>query len=124
MRTADLIPLTFQDTIFKTLASANDVDDEYSVVNQFECGLRELGYRVVCCTSGQEALMTFSADPDGFDLLVTDQTMPGMTGAELATKILKIRTGLPIILCTGYSNLIDEKRAQELGIAKFLFQPV
>ncbi len=61
---------------------------------------------------------------DTFDLVITDQTMPGMTGSDLARRILQIRPFMPIILCTGYSNLISEEKAKSLGIKGFAMKPL
>ncbi|MGZ3606669.1 MAG: response regulator, partial [Syntrophales bacterium] len=69
------------------------------------------------------ALETFRAQPDAFDLIITDVTMPGMTGIELAKELMAIRSDIPIILCTGFSELIDEKHAKEMGIREFVMKP-
>jgi len=86
--------------------------------------LGQLGYDVVAKTSSMEALETFRSQPDQFDLVVTDFTMPGMTGASLATEVLGIRPDIPIILCTGFNERIDEDMAGELGIAEFVLKPL
>lgn len=86
--------------------------------------LERLGYSVTVRTNSLEALTTFQKDPEGFDLIVTDQTMPGLTGSDLARRILQIRSDIPIILCTGYSNLIDEDSAKALGIKEFALKPL
>ena len=100
------------------------VDDEHSLVEMLQQLLEGLGYRVVTATSGQQALDLFLATPGGFDLVITDQTMPGMTGAELAEALLKVRPTLPIILHTGYSNLISEEQARAIGIKGFAMKPM
>lgn len=71
-----------------------------------------------------EALTTFQNQPDKFDLVITDQTMPGMTGSDLARRILQIRPFMPIILCTGYSSVITEEKAKSLGIKGFAMKPM
>jgi diguanylate cyclase (GGDEF)-like protein len=76
------------------------------------------------CTDSTKALEAFVSHPDRFDLVITDMTMPVMTGANLARKILEIRPEMPIILCTGHSEFINEKKARELGIREFLMKPV
>jgi CheY-like chemotaxis protein len=86
--------------------------------------LRALGYRVTAAANGPEALAIFRENPGDFALVITDMTMPGMTGAELSLEILKIKPGFPIILCTGFSELISEGEAKELGIRRFLMKPV
>ncbi|MGZ5424767.1 MAG: response regulator, partial [Candidatus Aminicenantales bacterium] len=70
-----------------------------------------------------EALETFRKDPDAFDLVILDQTMPHMTGGELASAILKIRPAMPIILCTGFSERLSEEQAAVLGIRAFVWKP-
>ncbi len=86
--------------------------------------LERLGYKVAIELDSLKALNIFNENPDRFDLVITDQTMPEMTGSELAQKILQIRSDIPVILCTGYSNLIDEESAKELGIKAFLQKPL
>ncbi|MCP4687214.1 MAG: response regulator, partial [Desulfobacterales bacterium] len=99
------------------------VDDEKPTVDSIGEFLTYLGYEIIGKTSSLEALETFRADPDGFDLVITDQTMPKMTGGELARKILKIRPDTAIILCTGYSDVMDEHGARILGVRKFIMKP-
>jgi CheY-like chemotaxis protein len=67
---------------------------------------------------------TFQNQPDAFDLVITDQTMPSMTGSDPARRILQIRPFMPIIFCTGYSNLITEEKAKSLGIKGFAMKPL
>jgi CheY-like chemotaxis protein len=86
--------------------------------------LEGLGYEVVVATNSAEALAIFRAQPAHFDLVVTDMTMPGMTGKDLALELLQIRPDLPIILCTGFSELITEEEARRLGIREFLMKPL
>ena len=86
--------------------------------------LERLGYRVTVRTSSIEALSTFQNQPDQFDLVITDQTMPGMTGSDLARRMLQIRPDIPIILCTGYSNLISAEKVRSLGIKGFALKPL
>ncbi|HQN17899.1 MAG TPA: response regulator, partial [Syntrophobacteraceae bacterium] len=83
-----------------------------------------LGYEVLAISDSRGALEAFLADTDRFDLVVTDMTMPNMTGADLARTILSVREDIPVILCTGYSELIDEEKAGALGIAAYLMKPV
>lgn len=100
------------------------VDDENSLVEIAETFLERLGYRVSGFTSSMEALEKFRATPKAFDLVITDMTMPKMTGDILSRKILAIREDIPIILCTGFSEQISEKKAREIGIKTFLMKPV
>jgi PAS domain S-box-containing protein len=100
------------------------VDDEVVLVDMGERMLRALGYRVTAAANGPEALAIFRENPGDFALVITDMTMPGMTGVELSLEILKIKPGFPIILCTGFSELISEGEAKALGIRRFLMKPV
>jgi CheY-like chemotaxis protein len=86
--------------------------------------LSALGYRVTAVRQSAEAFEAFLNSPERFDLVITDMTMPGMTGAELAREILQRRPDTPIILCTGYSDLINEQEALEMGICRFLMKPL
>ncbi len=101
------------------------VDDEALLLEMTSQMISRMGYRVSKALNGQEALDLFQADPYGFDLVITDQTMPGgMTGIELSARILSVRSDLPTILCTGYSAGIDKKTAQQNGIKGFLYKPL
>ncbi len=100
------------------------VDDEELLAEMGKEMLERLGYRVTLFRSGVEALEVFKNTPDAFDLVITDQTMPGITGSELSRMMMQIRPDIPIILCTGYSNLIDEDSAKALGIKEFALKPL
>ena len=100
------------------------VDDEEVIVDIGEKTLGQLGYGVVTKTSSVEALELFRADPGRFDLVITDMTMPKMTGDQLARELMKIRPNIPIILCTGFSPKISEKQAKEIGIKAFAMKPL
>lgn len=100
------------------------IDDEAILAQMGKDMLERLGYSVTTRQSSLDALATFQDCPDDFDVIITDQTMPGMTGADLARRMLEIRPDIPIILCTGYSNLIDEKSAKYLGIQEFVMKPL
>ena len=99
------------------------VDDEAILAELGKELLESLGYKVVAKTNSLEALETFRADPHGFDLVITDMTMPSLRGEELAREIIALRPGMPIILCTGYSELINETQAREMGIREFVMKP-
>ena len=86
--------------------------------------LERLGYRVTAQTDSIKALAIFLNQPQEFDLVITDQTMPGMTGSKLAQRMLQVRSDLPIILCTGYSTLMSEEKAHSLGIKGFAMKPL
>jgi CheY-like chemotaxis protein len=100
------------------------IDDEELLAEMGRDMLERLGYHVTVRCSSIEALTTFQNIPNEFDIVITDQTMPGMTGADLARRMMQIRPDIPIILCTGYSNLIDEHSAKALGIKEFAFKPI
>lgn len=109
------------------LPTGNDrillVDDEEALVVMCKEMLEMLGYRVTAMTSSLEALDVFRAKPDAFDLVITDMTMPHLTGKELAEKIIACRSDTPIILCTGLCDLISENQAKEAGVREFVAKP-
>ncbi len=100
------------------------VDDEDAIVNMVRQYLERLGYRVTARNSSFEALQAFQATPNAFDAVVTDMTMPDLTGVQLAREILKIRPELPVILCTGYSDSVSEDSSRQQGLAKYLKKPI
>jgi len=100
------------------------VDDEEALIEMGERILIYLGYKVTSMTSSIEALELFRAQPENFDLLITDYTMPKMTGAELASHILAIRPGMPIVLCTGFSEVFTEEKALALGVQGYVMKPL
>ena len=100
------------------------VDDEATLAYISQQGLVELGYDVEIRTNATEALQTFRENPDRFDVVITDQTMPFMTGEELAKELFLIRPNLPVILCTGFSPKIPPEKAKALGIRAYLMKPM
>jgi|GEM_PF-559420 len=100
------------------------VDDEAILINVGEKILSSLGYSVTALCSPIEALELFKKDPAAFDIVITDQTMPGLTGYELAQQLMEIRTDIPIILCTGYSDLVTAESALAGGIKAFIIKPL
>ncbi len=100
------------------------VDDEPAIVNFGRSLLESLGYQVCAETDSVVALEKFKADPAGFDLVITDQTMPGLTGLELARSMLGLRPELPVILCSGYSAALSEQEVHAAGIKRFLAKPL
>ena len=100
------------------------VDDEEPIVLMLRDMLRNLGYQVTAITSSPEALDIFQAHPDQYDLVITDQTMPELTGGQLAKQMLAIRADLPIILCTGFSEILTEEMARQIGIRQYIMKPV
>ncbi|MCJ7538650.1 MAG: response regulator, partial [Desulfobacterales bacterium] len=99
------------------------IDDEESMVYVGRNRLERLGYQVETKTSPVEALELFRANPDQFDLVITDMTMPQMTGDHLLEEVLKIRPDLPTIICSGFSEKIDEEKAKEIGIHQYIEKP-
>jgi two-component system, chemotaxis family, CheB/CheR fusion protein len=99
------------------------VDDEETQVQSVRKMLERLGYRVAVKTNSEEALALFRNAPQTFDLVITDQTMPRMTGVNLAAEILRTRPDIPVILCTGFSEMVDANGAKELGVREFLMKP-
>ena len=100
------------------------VDDEEALVRLGQELLTHLGYTVEVRTSSVNALELFQADPNRFDLVITDQTMPNLTGEALTRELLRIRPGLPIILCTGFSHTLSAEKAKTLGIRAYLMKPL
>ena len=100
------------------------IDDEQAIVAMEKIALERLGYQVRLFADSEEALAAFRANPQGCDLVVTDQTMPHLSGMELAKEFLAIRPDLPIILSTGYSSQASEEDALRVGIRRFIMKPV
>lgn len=100
------------------------VDDEEMLAQLGQTMLARLGYTVTMQTSSIEALSVFEKQPDIFDLVITDQTMPRMTGIDLANKILQIKPNLPVILCTGFSTQINDEKISKIGIKKVVYKPI
>ena len=100
------------------------VDDEKSIANMAQKMLKHLGYKVETSLNPLQALDLFKSKPEYFDLVITDMTMPQMTGAKLSEKLIEIRFNIPVIICTGHSSLIDEEKAKQFGIAGYVMKPV
>jgi PAS domain S-box-containing protein len=100
------------------------VDDEEALLEMGKQILTRLGYKVTSQMSSEVALALVEESPSHFDLVITDQTMPDMTGVELAEKILAIRPDIPVILCTGFSHLVDADSARATGIKGFAMKPL
>lgn len=100
------------------------VDDEEVLVDIGKSMLESQGYKVTTKTSSIEALDTFRSKPGEYDLVITDMTMPKMTGDELARELMKIRPDVPIILCTGFCEFITEEKAKSMGIQGFVMKPM
>jgi len=112
----------------QSLAGGNEsilvVDDEQMVADYLKAFLEQLGYRITVCNDGNSALAAFKRNPGEFDLVITDQTMPGQTGFEVARTLLALRPELPIILCSGYSSALSPERVTAAGIREFMMKPV
>ncbi len=100
------------------------VDDEKTLVDIAKTILDGLGYETVGKEGGLEALETFRSEPDRFDLVITDQTMPKMTGIELARELMTIRPEIPVILCSGFSQTVTTDKAKAAGIREFIKKPL
>jgi len=111
-----LLPTGYETILF--------IDDEEMLAQAGRLMLEKLGYKVTTRTSGVEALELFKAEPRRFDLVITDLTMPNITGDKLASRILEIRPDVPIILCTGFSTKITQEKAREMGISDLLMKPI
>jgi len=100
------------------------VDDEPAITEMVSQWLAQLGYMVITSNNSVEALAMVRENPSDFDLIITDQAMPFMPGSELAKEVLAIRPDLPIILCTGYSAILSEEKAREIGIKRYAYKPL
>jgi len=100
------------------------VDDEEDVLKMLKEMSEHLGYQVTAVSDSAEAYALFKSGPEEFALVVTDQTMPGLTGLALAEKIFALKPGMPVIICTGFSEALSEGQAKELGLAGYIMKPV
>lgn len=100
------------------------IDDEELIANMTGKTLERLGYQIEKQLNPVEALELFKSNPNAFDRVITDMTMPQMTGAKLAEKLKEIRSDIPVIIFTGHSAVIDEEKAKQLGIDGFVMKPV
>jgi CheY-like chemotaxis protein len=100
------------------------VDDEPDIITMINQMLSQLGYQTTLCDRSSDALEMFREDPGRFDMLITDQIMPGMTGLELTRELRRIRPDLPVILCTGYSKTVSEEDVADAGVRDMLMKPI
>ena len=100
------------------------VDDEAEIAAMAKEMLEGMGYAVAAFTSAAEAMAAFSANASGYDLVITDLTMPGITGVELSRRLLEIRPDLPIILCSGLGETVSASAIGTVGIRRFLNKPI
>ena len=110
------------------LATGNEslliIDDEETIVDLKKIVLEQLGYKVTAFTESPAALEKIRSSPHQFDLIMTDQTMPDLTGADLTREVLKVRPDMPVIICTGHSTVFSEESALSIGVKKYLRKPV
>jgi PAS domain S-box-containing protein len=99
------------------------VDDEPDILDACVIGLNTCGYEVSACRRGEEALELFRANPERYDAVLSDTTMPGLAGPDLVRELLKIKPHLPVILSTGHSDLVSRKKAWRIGALEFLAKP-
>ncbi|MBU0969699.1 MAG: PAS domain S-box protein [Proteobacteria bacterium] len=100
------------------------VDDEIAIATMGKQMLERLGYRVTSYTSSREALNVFCSCPDAFDLVMTDLAMPDMSGDKLSAELIKIRPGIPILMCTGFSDTLSEEKMASIGIHGLILKPI
>ena len=100
------------------------VDDEPYVVEMLHDMLTSLGYKVTAFSDSKDALNAFCTGLGEFDLMLSDMTMPGLTGQDLAREVLLVKPGFPVILCTGFSELMNEEQARKAGIREYVMKPV
>ncbi len=100
------------------------VDDDETIIILEKIMLEKLGYQVTVYANSVDALAFFENEPDYFDLVITDQAMPDLTGEELIKKIITLRPGMPIILNSGYSAEFTREKALALGVAEFIRKPL
>lgn len=100
------------------------VDDEQPILDMEKQTLKRLGYTVTAENNPNNALDVFRKTPHAFDLVITDMSMPGMSGKELTSKLLEIRSDIPVILCTGFSETMTPEAVKKLGIREVIMKPV
>ncbi len=100
------------------------VDDETNILKIYSSLLSSLGFQVEAVSNSEKAYEMFKQNVDNFDIIITDQTMPNMTGLQLAEKILKARPGIPVLLSTGYSESIDKEKVEEIGVQRIMYKPL
>ena len=100
------------------------MDDEEMIINSTSQILERLGFDVVTKTSSTDALEAFQEEPDKFDLVITDQVMPNMTGMQLAEKLISIRPDIPVILCSVFPEDVCQEELKRIGIKEFIAKPI
>lgn len=99
------------------------VDDEEIIAEVNKNLIETMGYEVTVSHGSVEAIKLFENNPSDFDLVLTDQSMPDISGIDLAKNLLNLRPDLPVILCTGYSSLIEQEKAEKIGVRGFILKP-
>ena len=127
--TTDTIKATDENNIIPTIVNTNNkhiliVDDEEVVVYFIQDLLEKHNYKTTTTTSSKNAIELVTNNPNDFDLIITDQTMPDITGTEMIQKIFLVAPDIPIILCSGYNKQVGEKEALALGCKKYLSKPI
>jgi CheY-like chemotaxis protein len=120
---AEIRPEGEDESLLKGTERVLLVDDEKPQAQSIRNMLNRLGYHVTVKTDAEQALAAFRNEPSRFDLVITDQTMPKLTGVQMAARLLELRPGLPILLCTGFSEHVDADGARAMGIRGFLMKP-
>jgi len=100
------------------------VDDDMSLLTFINDFLSRYNYSVTTCADAFKAIEMIKSDADGFDLIITDQTMPGMTGMELIRQLRKLKNNMPVILCSGYDDVIDKDEIKDHDVSFYLQKPV
>jgi len=100
------------------------VDDEISLLTFIDDFLSRYDFSVTTCTDASKAIDMIKSDANRFDLIITDQTMPGMTGLELISELKKLKNNIPVILCSGYNDVIDESEIKNHDVSFYLQKPV
>lgn len=123
---SDTLPATKEEDSFLLTGKGRIllIDDEISIVEIGKGLLEKLGYEISASTSSIDALAIFQKDPGYFDLVISDIMMPDMTGEMLARKLIEIRSDIPVILCTGFSDNMTEEKAQKMGITALVMKPL
>ncbi|MBF0288444.1 MAG: response regulator [SAR324 cluster bacterium] len=116
--------LSTSDSVLQGQESVLLVDDEQILVDMLEQKLTRIGYHVTATTNSQEALNYFQEKPNQFDLVITDQTMPNISGSQLAKQIISINPNIPIILITGYSETLSPEQAKSMGVRNYIIKPI
>lgn len=122
--TENIEPVTNDNSVEKTCYNILCVDDELSLVTLMTEILEGQGHKVSAFTDSNKALASFSENPHQYDLVITDQTMPKLTGSEMAKAMIEVKPGISIILCSGYSDNIDKEGAESIGITAYMAKPL